>query len=31
MRKFLYAIHHMLKHNKPFDNSRFYVIAISAK
>jgi transposase len=26
MRKLLHAIHGMLKHNEPFDNTRFYVI-----
>jgi transposase len=26
MRKLLHAIHGMLKHDKPFDNSRFYAI-----
>ena len=26
MRKLLHAIHGMLKHNKPFDNTRFYAI-----
>lgn len=26
MRKLLHAIHGMLKHNKPFDNARFYAI-----
>ena len=29
MRKLLHAIHGMLKHNQPFDNSRFYAITIS--
>ena len=29
MRKLLHAIHGMLKHNQPFDNSRFYAIPIS--
>jgi transposase len=28
MRKLLHAIHGMLKHNKPFDNSRFYTIPV---
>lgn len=28
MRKLLHAIHGMLKHNQPFDNSRFYAIPI---
>ena len=31
MRKLLHAIHGMLKHNKPFDNTRFYAIPISAE
>jgi hypothetical protein len=26
MRKLLHAIHGMLKHDKPFDNTRFYAI-----
>lgn len=30
MRKLLHAIHGMLKHDKPFDNTRFYAIPISA-
>lgn len=30
MRKLLHAIHGMLKHNEPFDNTRFYAIPISA-
>ncbi|MGZ8943735.1 MAG: IS110 family RNA-guided transposase [Methylobacter sp.] len=30
MRKLLHAIHGMLKHNKPFDNTRFYAIPTSA-
>lgn len=29
MRKLLHAIHGMLKHNKPFDNTRFYAIPAS--
>jgi hypothetical protein len=29
MRKLLHAIHGMLKHNQPFDNTRFYAIPIS--
>jgi transposase len=29
MRKLLHAIHGMLKHNQPFDNSRFYAFPIS--
>jgi len=29
MRKLLHAIHGMLKHDKPFDNTRFYAIPIS--
>ena len=28
MRKLLHAIHGMLKHDKPFDNSRFYAIPV---
>jgi len=31
MRKLLHAIHGMLKHNEPFDNTRFYAIPISAE
>jgi transposase len=31
MRKLLHAIHGMLKHNQPFDNTRFYTIPISEK
>ena len=31
MRKLLHAIHGMLKHNKPFDNTRFYAIPASAE
>jgi len=31
MRKLLHAIHGMLKHNQPFDNSRFYSIPIIAE
>ena len=31
MRKLLHAIHGMLKHNKPYDNTRFYAIPVSAK
>lgn len=30
MRKLLHAIHGMLKHDKPFDNSRFYAIPVAA-
>jgi transposase len=30
MRKLLHAIHGMLKHDKPFDNSRFYAIPVVA-
>jgi transposase len=30
MRKLLHAIHGMLKHDKPFDNTRFYVIPVCA-
>jgi transposase len=30
MRKLLHAIHGMLKHNEPFDNSRFYAIPVVA-
>ena len=30
MRKLLHAIHGMLKHDKPFDNTRFYANPISA-
>jgi transposase len=30
MRKLLHAIHGMLKHNKPFDNTRFYAIPVTA-
>ena len=30
MRKLLHAIHGMLKHNKPFENTRFYAIPTSA-
>ncbi len=29
MRKLLHAIHGMLKHNQPFDNSRFYTIPVA--
>ena len=29
MRKLLHAIHGMLKHDKPFDNTRFYAIPVS--
>ena len=29
MRKLLHAIHGMLKHDKPFDNTRFYTIPVS--
>lgn len=29
MRKLLHAIHGMLKHDEPFDNTRFYVIPVS--
>ncbi|MBX9811988.1 MAG: hypothetical protein K2Y16_10310 [Burkholderiales bacterium] len=28
MRKLLHAIHGMLKHNQPFDNTRFYAIML---
>jgi len=28
MRKLLHAIHGMLKHDKPFDNTRFYAIPV---
>ena len=31
MRKLLHAIHGMLKHNKSFDNTRFYAIPASAE
>jgi transposase len=31
MRKLLHAIHGMLKHDKPFDNTRFYVIPVAAE
>lgn len=31
MRKLLHAIHGMLKHNEPFDNTRFYAIPESAE
>jgi len=31
MRKILHAIHGMLKHNEPFDNTRFYAIPASAE
>jgi transposase len=31
MRKLLHAIHGMLKHDKPFDNTRFYAIPVAAK
>ena len=31
MRKLLHAIHGMLKHNKPYDNTRFYAISVSAR
>jgi transposase len=31
MRKLLHAIHGMLKHNEPFDNTRFYAIQASAE
>ena len=30
MRKLLHAIHGMLKHDKPFDNTRFYAIPVAA-
>jgi transposase len=30
MRKLLHAIHGMLKHNVPFDNTRFYAIPVAA-
>lgn len=30
MRKLLHAIHGMLKHDKPFDNKRFYAIPVAA-
>ena len=30
MRKLLHAIHGMLKHDKPFDNTRFYAIPTTA-
>jgi transposase len=30
MRKLLHAIHGMLKYDKPFDNTRFYTIPVSA-
>jgi len=29
IRKLLHAIHGMLKHNQPFDNTRFYAILVS--
>jgi len=31
MRKLLHAIHGMLKHNKPYDNTRFYAIPVSGR
>lgn len=31
MRKLLHAIHGMLKHDKPFDNTRFYAIPVIAQ
>lgn len=31
MRKLLHAIHGMLKHDKPFDSARFYVIPVRAE
>jgi len=31
MRKLLHAIHGMLKHDKPFDNKRFYAIPSEAE
>jgi transposase len=31
VRKLLHAIHGMLKHDKPFDNTRFYAIPVSAE
>jgi transposase len=31
MRKLLHAIHGMMKHNMPYDNTRFYVIPVSAR
>jgi len=31
MRKLLHAIHGMLKHNKPYDNTRFYAIPVAAR
>ncbi|WP_411727934.1 hypothetical protein [Methyloglobulus sp.] len=31
MRKLIHAIHGMLKHDKPFDNTRIYAIPISTK
>lgn len=31
MRKLLHAIHGMLKHDKPFDNTRFYAIPASVR
>ena len=31
MRKLLHAIHGMLKHDKPFDNTRFYAIPATVK
>jgi transposase len=31
MRKLLHAIHGKLKHNKHFDNTRFYAIPVSAR
>jgi transposase len=31
MRKLLHAIHGMLKHDKPFDNTRFYAIPIAVE
>jgi hypothetical protein len=30
MRKLLHAIHGMLKHGRPFDNTRFYAIQTTA-
>jgi hypothetical protein len=31
MRKLLHAIHGMLKHNEPFDNTRFYAIPAASE
>jgi hypothetical protein len=31
MRKLIHAIYGILKHNKPYDNTRFYAITVSAR